>query len=216
MSIPFEVGIGILVVAFCSYLLGSISWSVIISKIFYHKDVRDFGSGNAGMTNVLRTFGKNAAFAVTIGDFAKSIITVAISRAVFGNLFGDLWFDIGYIAGIFTILGHMFPLYFHFKGGKGVLTALGMVLVIDWKVFLIVLLIAIPVLFISKIVSVASLTGAVLYPVVTYIVLYLSGKPAFVDTVCACAIALIVVYMHRENIKRLLSGTEYKFSRTKN
>lgn len=216
MSLPLQVTIGAVIVAACSYLLGSVSWSVIISKLFYHKDVRDFGSGNAGMTNILRTFGKKAAAAVTIGDFAKSIITVAVSRAVFANLFGTLWFDIGYIAGIFTILGHLYPLYFNFKGGKGVLTALGMVLVINWKVFLIILVVVVPILFIVKIVSVASIVGAVLYPVVTYFVLGLSGRPVLMDTICSGVIAIIVIYMHRVNIKRILNGTEYRFGKPKN
>ena len=215
MSIPVQVIVGIVIVAVCSYLLGSVSWSVIISKLFYHKDVRDFGSGNAGMTNILRTFGKKAAVAVTIGDFAKSIITVSLSRMVFEHFFGSLWFDVGYIAGIFTILGHLFPLYFHFKGGKGVLTALGMVLVINWRVFVIILVIVIPILIFVKIVSVASLIGAVLYPIVTYFVLSFSGKPVFMDVACSFIIGLIVIYMHRVNIKRLINGTEFRFGKTK-
>lgn len=207
--------LGALVVAVGSYLLGSVSWSVIISRVFFHKDVRNFGSGNAGMTNVLRTFGKGAAALVTVGDFSKSIITVAVSRVAFAHFFGQMPFDIGYIAGIFTILGHLYPLYFGFKGGKGVLTALGMVLVINWRVFLIVMAVCIPLAFLVKIVSLASLVGAVLYPIATYVVLLLTGRPALVDTICSAVIGLIVIYMHRINIKRLINGTEYKFGKPK-
>lgn len=207
--------LGALVVAVGSYLLGSVSWSVIISRVFFHKDVRNFGSGNAGMTNVLRTFGKGAAALVTVGDFSKSIITVAVSRVAFAHFFGQTLFDIGYIAGIFTILGHLYPLYFGFKGGKGVLTALGMVLVINWRVFLIVMAVCIPLAFLVKIVSLASLVGAVLYPIATYVVLLLTGRPALVDTICSAVIGLIVIYMHRVNIKRLINGTEYKFGKPK-
>ncbi|RPF43459.1 glycerol-3-phosphate acyltransferase PlsY [Hydrogenoanaerobacterium saccharovorans] len=215
MSTQTSIILGSLIVAVCSYLLGSISWSVIVSKLIFHKDVRDFGSGNAGMTNVLRTFGKGAAALVTVGDFSKSILTVAVSRGVFAHLFGTLPFDIGYIAGIFTILGHLFPLYFHFKGGKGVLTALGMILVINPIVFLVLVALCIPLLFICKIVSVASITGAIVYPIVTFIVLSLMNRPAMIDTVFSVFIGLLVVYMHRVNIKRLINGTEYKFGKPK-
>ncbi|WP_312641615.1 glycerol-3-phosphate 1-O-acyltransferase PlsY [Hydrogenoanaerobacterium sp.] len=215
MSTQTAIILGALIVAVCSYLLGSISWSVIVSKLFFHKDVRDFGSGNAGMTNVLRTFGKGAAALVTVGDFSKSIITVAVSRAVFSNLFGTLPFDIGFVAGIFTILGHLFPLYFGFKGGKGVLTSLGMILVINPIVFLVLLVICVPLLFLCKIVSAVSITGAVLYPIVTYVVLTITNRPAVIDTVFSVFIGLIVVYMHRVNIKRLMNGTEYKFGKPK-
>lgn len=215
MSLQASVIVGTLVVALCSYLLGSVNWSVIVSKLFFHKDVRNFGSGNAGMTNMLRTFGKGAAAVVAVGDFGKSIITVLISRMVFANLFGTLPFDIGYVAGIFTILGHLFPLYFHFKGGKGVLTAMGMILIINPLVFAIAVPIAIVVLLLCKIVSAASITGAVIYPFTTYIVLRATGQPVLVDTICSVMIALIVIYMHRVNIRRLLNGTEYKFGKPK-
>lgn len=215
MSFPLMILLASLGVALCSYLLGSVNWSVIISKLVYHKDVRNFGSGNAGMTNMLRTFGKGSAVAVAIGDFSKSIITVLVSRLLFAHFFGALPFDIGYVAGVFTILGHLFPLYFHFKGGKGVLTALGMILIIDPLVFAIVLSIAILILLICKIVSAASIIGAALYPIVTCIVLWSTGRPSLVDALCSLAIALIIIYMHRENIRRLLNGTEYKFGHPK-
>ncbi|MBC8546617.1 glycerol-3-phosphate 1-O-acyltransferase PlsY [Clostridiaceae bacterium NSJ-31] len=216
MSNQTTIILAAVLVALCSYLVGSINWSVIISNLFYHKDVRNFGSGNAGMTNMLRTFGKKAAAAVTVGDFSKSIITVAVSRVVFAHLFGQLPFDIGYLAGIFTILGHLFPIYFRFKGGKGVLTALGMMLVIDWRVFLIVLGVGLLILLCCKIVSLASICGAVLYPATYVMVHKLMGDFSLPDMICSIVIALLVIYMHRVNIKRLINGTEYKFGKPKN
>lgn len=202
--------------ALVSYLLGSVNWAVILSKLFYHKDIRTFGSGNAGMTNMLRTFGKLPAAFVALGDFGKGILTVAVSRAVFAELFvGPLPFDVGYLAGIFTVLGHLFPVYFHFKGGKGVLTALGMVLVIDWRVFLLVFIICALILASSKIVSLASVTGAVLYPVATFLVHRAAGTLSYANLSLAAVIALMVLYMHRENIGRLLRGEEYRFGTPK-
>lgn len=216
MSLWTSAALGCLAVAVGSYLLGSISWAVIISKVFFHQDVRNFGSGNAGMTNVLRTFGKGAAALVTLGDFSKSIVTVLLSRVAFAHLFGALPFDVGYIAGICTMLGHMFPLYFGFKGGKGVLTALGMIFIIDWRVFLIVLGLGLILLFTTRIMSVASIFGALAYPFVSYAVDKVElGAVSPVDLACSVLIGLIIIYMHRVNIKRLLNGTEYKFGKPK-
>ena len=202
--------------AVLSYLLGSVNWAVVISRVFYHKDVREFGSGNAGMTNMLRTFGKLPAAFVALGDFGKSILAVAISRAVFARLIGPLPFDIGYLAGICSMLGHLFPVYFRFKGGKGVLTILGMILVIDWRVFCIMFAVGASVLVFSRIVSLASIIGAVLYPLATYLVDRFAGTLSYIDLAFTAVIAFIVIYMHRENIKRLIEGKEYRFGKPKN
>lgn len=200
--------------AACAYLLGSISFAVIVSKLYSKKDVRDYGSGNAGMTNVLRNFGKVPAALTLIGDFGKGIVAVLLGRYIF-DLLGVTAFDGAYVAGLFALIGHMYPLYFGFKGGKGVLTSAGIILVIN-PITLLVLVIEFLITFlISKMVSLGSIVDAITYPIVTYIVLRVTGEPALINTLFALFIGLIVLYLHRENIKRILAGTEYKFGQKK-
>ena len=138
-----------------AYLLGSISFAIIVSRIYAHDDVRKYGSKNAGMTNILRTYGKMPAFFTLLGDFLKGVLAVVIGRWIF-SIFGVTEFDAGYLAGFFALLGHLYPIYFGFKGGKGVLTSLGIILVVNPLVFFILLIIFLPVLFITRIVSLVS------------------------------------------------------------
>ena len=203
-----------LAVALVAYLLGSINWAVIISTVFFKKDVREFGSGNAGMTNMLRTFGKGAAAATLVGDFMKGVLAVLFARWLFGYL-GITLFDGGYVAGAAALLGHIFPAYFGFRGGKGVLPSLGIMMILDPMVFAVVLLPSLVVLIVVKIVSVASLFGAVLFPFATALVRYLSHRPVLADTIFAAVVSAVVIYMHRSNIRRLLDGTENSFRRPK-
>ena len=116
-------------VAVISYLIGSLNMAILISKFHKAKDIRDFGSGNAGMTNMLRTFGRRAATWTFIGDFVKGALVVFIARYI-GNEYG-IGFDVAYIASIFVIVGHIYPIYFKFKGGKGISTALGAMFVLN-------------------------------------------------------------------------------------
>ena len=204
----------ILASAVCAYLIGSISFAVIVSKLYSKKDVRDYGSGNAGMTNVLRNFGKVPAALTLLGDFGKGIVAVLLGRLFF-SLFGVTSFDGAYVAGLFALLGHMYPIYFGFKGGKGVLTSAGIILVIN-PITLLILLAEFLIAFgISKMVSLGSIVDAISYPIVTYIVLRVTGEPALINTLFAALIGLIVLYLHRENIKRSIAGTEYKFGQKK-
>ncbi|MGN0625384.1 MAG: glycerol-3-phosphate acyltransferase, partial [Oscillospiraceae bacterium] len=136
-----------------AYLLGSISFAVVVSKSLYHQDVRQFGSGNAGMTNILRTYGKKAAALTLAGDFLKGVAAVLISRLIFAAM-GVTLFDGAYIGGLFAILGHLYPVYFGFRGGKGILTSIGIIAVINPLVFLGLLIIGLPLIFLTKIVSV--------------------------------------------------------------
>ena len=200
--------------AAAAYLLGSVSFAVVVSKGLYHQDVRQFGSGNAGMTNILRTYGKKYAVMVGVGDFCKGVCAVFIGRLIF-SLMGVTLFDAGYAAGAAALLGHLFPLYFGFKGGKGVLTGLGVVLTLSPLSFAIIVLLELPLLYFTRIVSLASVTGAILYPIVTCVVHILQRRPFILDTVFSVALAGVVLYMHRANIKRLLSGTEYRFGQDK-
>lgn len=196
------------------YLLGSLSFSIIVSKLVKGDDVRKYGSKNAGMTNVLRTYGKACALLCGIGDFSKGVLAVLLARLIFYGL-GGAPFDPGYLAGAAALLGHLFPLYFGFRGGKGVLTGLGIILTLSPVTFLVIVVIELPLLYFTRIVSLSSVTGAVLYPIATFTVHYLQGRPLILDTVFAAVFGCVVLYMHRANIKRLLNGTEYRFGQKK-
>ena len=187
-----NVGAGVLA-GVIAYLLGSISFAIIVSRIYAHDDVRKYGSKNAGMTNILRTYGKMPAFFTLLGDFLKGVLAVVIGRWIF-SIFGGTEFDAGYLVG--------------FKGGKGVLTSLGIILVVNPLVFFILLIIFLPVLFITRIVSLVSVTGALLYPFVTLIVDLCLRKPLLFDFLFAALFSVIVIFKHRGNIQRLINGTE--------
>jgi len=202
------------IVAVISYLLGSFNFGIIVSHFYAKDDVRKHGSGGAGMTNMLRTYGKLPAVLTAIGDFSKAVIAIVISKFVFANA-ELVTSSAGYIAGLFVLLGHVFPLYFGFKGGKGVMTSLAMILVVNPVVFLIIAVIFIPIVFITKIVSIASVLGAIAFPVFTFIVNSVMGKPVLFETSCAVITGLLILFLHRENIKRLLNGTENKFGQNK-
>lgn len=198
------------VVALVSYLLGSVSFAVIVSRIGAKDDVRNHGSGNAGMTNILRSYGKKMAAFTAIGDFGKGVIAVAPGRIIF-SLAGIQGIDAGYIAGLFVILGHLYPLFFGFKGGKGVLTSLGAAVIVSPIPFLVIAGIAIPTVFAVKIVSLISIIGFALYPVVVVAVDLLLNKPFLGELIFALVVSGLGIWKHRGNIQRLRAGTEYKF-----
>ncbi|MCI5809453.1 MAG: glycerol-3-phosphate 1-O-acyltransferase PlsY [Oscillospiraceae bacterium] len=200
--------------AAAAYLLGSVSFAIVVSKSLYHQDVRQFGSGNAGMTNILRTYGKKAAALTLAGDFLKGVAAVLISRLIFAAM-GVTLFDGAYVGGLFAILGHLYPVYFGFRGGKGILTSIGIIAVINPLVFLGLLIIGLPLIFLTKIVSVGSLVGAVCYPFLTLLVDFWQGGVSWLDFSFSLVIALLVIWMHRSNIKRLLNGTENRFGSKK-
>ena len=201
--------------AVISYLIGSLNMAILISKFHKSKDIRDYGSGNAGMTNMLRTFGRRAATWTFIGDFLKGAIVVFVAREIGNSLQMNL--DLAYIAALFVMLGHIYPLYFGFKGGKGIATALGAMFVLNWIAFVTIAIGIVPMVFIIKIVSAVCLCGASLYPVLNFVVLFLQGRSFFGEvvpyTVMSLLMALLVFYAHRDNIKRLRSGTEPSFGR---
>lgn len=206
--------IGCVVTAVAAYLLGSINFAVLICKAFFKEDVRTKGSGNAGMTNVLRNYGKKGAVLTLFGDVGKGILAVFVGRWVFmllvpvanASVYG------AYIAGIAVILGHMFPVFFGFKGGKGVATSGGVILALQPILAIVLLSIFLLLLAISKMVSLGSVVGMSLYPVVTLLWgLFVTHTLTAYTTVCAAVIGGLVVWMHRANIKRIIAGTEYKF-----
>lgn len=203
-----------LLTAVVSYLLGSINFAIIVSRLRDKDDVRHHGSGNAGATNMLRTFGKTSAFLTTLGDFSKGLVSVLLCRYFFAGIEG-LPFDPAYVAGLFALLGHLFPIYFGFRGGKGVLTSLSIILAVNPVVFAILIILLVPVLMAKKIVSLVSVLGAILYPIFTCILCLLTHKNPFYDTFFAAIFGALVLFMHRSNIKRLLNGTEPRFGEKK-
>lgn len=195
--------IGYAVAAVIAYLLGSLNFGVIISKYKYHEDIRTFGSGNAGMTNMLRTYGKAAAGFTLFGDAAKAMVSVMIGQLLCGTLGG-------YIAGLFCMVGHVYPLYFGFKGGKGVVVTAATILMLNPAVFTICFVVFVAIVATTKYISLGSIMGALIFPLVLNGV---AGSGPHV--IVAIIMALFVVYLHRGNIQRLRSGTENKLSFTK-
>ena len=206
-----------IIMAIVAYLIGSVNFSILISKKKAGFDIREKGSGNAGTTNMLRSVGKGAALITLILDILKGVVTVLI--AIFYSFILYKAFDVNLnsallvqIAGIFVILGHTFPIYFGFKGGKGVATTLGILLVTNWHVGLICLVFALVLIVITKMVSVGALGAAILFPVLTIF----SDQISFIKPgsyiIYSIVIAIIVCYNHRTNIQRLLNGTENKIS----
>lgn len=199
-----------IIVAIIAYLLGSISFSVIISKKMAGFDVRQKGSGNAGTTNVLRSVGKKAAIITLICDVLKGVVAVLVAYLV-GLMVKDLNNSLLIqIAGIAVILGHTFPIFFQFKGGKGIATALGVLLMTNWNIGLICLVFALVLMILTRIVSLGSLAAAVLFPV---LVIFMPSQAYLVSgnyVIYSIIIAVLVIFNHRANVKRLLNGTENK------
>ena len=192
-----------IIVTVIAYLIGSISFSVIISKKMGGIDVRKKGSKNAGATNVLRTVGKKAGAITLLCDVLKGVVAVLIAIIVGKIITGIDQKLLIQLAGIFVVIGHTFPIFFGFKGGKGVATSLGVLFVINWQIALICLIFAIVLIAITKMVSVGSILASVLIPVLMIVL-----KPDYF--VFAILLAILVIYNHRENIKRISQGKENK------
>ena len=155
------------VVSIVAYLIGSISFSVIFTKKFAGFDVREKGSGNAGTTNVLRTAGKGLAALTLLCDLLKGVAAVLVALLVGEMIKADeqVRAILVQLSGIFVIVGHTFPIFFKFKGGKGVATALGVILMVNWEVGLICLVYALILIVLSRMVSIGSIATAILYPI---------------------------------------------------
>jgi acyl phosphate:glycerol-3-phosphate acyltransferase len=196
-----------LIALFQGYLLGSLNAAILVGKI-YGVDVRSHGSGNAGMTNTLRTLGKLPAVMVTIGDMLKAVLACVIGSLILQDLWG--FSEVGLMAGGFgAILGHNWPVYFGFRGGKGVLTTFALILMMDYQLALILLGIFLLLVSIFKYVSLGSVVASLGFPVLGYFLRgYLEIDALFI--LFAAFVSGIVIIKHRANIKRLFQGTENK------
>lgn len=200
-----------IIVTIIAYLLGSISFSVIISKKMAGFDVREKGSGNAGTTNVLRTVGKKASIITLICDILKGVVAILVAY-IAGLIMKDgvdkaLLIQ---LAGIAVILGHTFPIFFGFKGGKGIATALGVLMMTNWNIGLICLVFALVLMILTRMVSLGSIAAAILFPV---LIVFMPHNAYLVDgnyIIYSILLAVLVVFNHRANVKRLLTGTENK------
>lgn len=214
-----------------AYLISSINTSIIVTRIVKHEDIRKMGSGNAGFTNVLRCVGKIPAIITFVGDFMKGILSVLIPYFLLWGAAGDGDLYRGmlmYVAGFFAVMGHMFPLYNKFKGGKGVVTTASIMIVTDWRVLVVELLIFAVFFILTKTISKCSLICAGCYPIVTLILRvldhaeiipeflrptkYLNSDFTLFITIITLAIGVIIIIKHKENIKRILNGTEKKIT----
>ncbi len=201
----------IFAVAIAAYLIGSVNFGIIVSKIRHKKDVRDYGSGNAGATNTLRTFGKTSALIVMLGDMLKGAVVIWISKYALTGFALSQYFV--YVAGVAVLLGHIFPVFFGFRGGKGVSTTAGIMLAFSPVTFLILLAVFIIVLCISKYVSLSSITAVILYAPVNALIYYLMNKTVnCMEIIFPIIVAVIVVFLHRQNIVRLIHHNESKIS----
>lgn len=189
------------------YLLGSVNTAIIVSGKFYHDDIRNYGSGNAGFTNIMRIYGKRAAIITFVGDFLKTVLAIMIGWCCFGYL-------TAYIAGFACFLGHIFPVYYRFRGGKGILCLTAMLFMLDWRIFLVLLAIFLLVVAMSKYISFGSVLCSVLFPLLFNRMnkaLLALVPHMYLCQLIAIVIAVIVVVKHWGNLKRIFDGTESKF-----
>ena len=195
-----------------SYLIGSINSAIIVGKLFNGDDIRSHGSGNAGATNALRTYGVKAAVFVTVGDCLKSAICCIVAMLV-SKLFllGELRDISIYIAGIGAVLGHNFPIFFGFKGGKGILVSVTAFMFADWRISIVVLIIALILIALTKYVSLGSVAGALMFIIAAF--LFRFNDIYYI--IFSLILGLLAIFRHRENIKRLIEGKESKIGSKK-
>ncbi len=187
-------------IAIISYFLGNISFAYILGKIFTKKDVRDYGSGNAGTTNAIRAFGKKIGIMVFIGDVLKGVVAVILGRSIGGQ-------NGAYIAGALVIIGHNWPLLLNFKGGKGVATTIGVMAFVNLYLTLICVVLGVIIIVITRTVSLGSILGMALAPIVAIIFVRPFDLVLFIFCIF---IGSMAIYRHKSNIKRLFEGKENK------
>ena len=202
-----------ILMAVIAYAIGSINFSVILSKKIAGFDLREKGSGNAGATNMLRSVGKGAAALTLILDVLKGLVAILIAKYIVGNLADSANTAIlAQLAGFFVVLGHTFPMFFGFKGGKGVATSLGVLLLVNPLIGGICLVFALAVMALTRMVSLGSIMAAVLFPVLT---IFIDGNyiaDGYNYVFFGIAMAAFVIFNHRSNLKRIYNGTENRLS----
>lgn len=199
-----------LISAVVAYLLGSISTSILVSKIMGATDIRKHGSGNAGATNTLRVLGKKAAVFVVLGDGLKGVVAVLFAW-FFDSVLNVQTPMAEYVAAVFVMIGHVFPLYFGFKGGKGIMTSIAVILTLSPAIGGILFGIFVLLVLCFNYISLGSVVSAACFPVL--VAIFYPGNTAFL--VSSIIIALIAIIKHHTNISRLLKGTESKFIKKK-
>ena len=197
---------GFVLTALIAYILGSLNFALILSKKMYGEDIRDFGSKNAGTTNMARTYGKKAALFTILGDILKGVVAVIIGSFIMGATLG------GYFAGLMCVIGHVFPVFYGFRGGKGVATAAAVILVVNPVVFLVVIGVFVLTVALTKYVSLGSCLAAAIFPFMTH--QFIAGKlPNWgVAFICSFLMAVLVICKHHTNMYRLFNGKESKFA----
>lgn len=244
MPYEFTVFLCFLVFAIISYLLGSVNFAIITTKLFTGADVRDSGSGNAGMTNVMRTAGFVPGMITFVGDFAKAVIACALGKYALTPIISCLvdtaahdmgLFSItpltpfigGSLAALFCILGHIYPVFFGFRGGKGIATAAGTMVILDPRIFAIELALFLLLFLCTRIISVGSLAATIAYPFVAYVCFEVFSPVGALNTAActmenspvpvggivalgALLVSVVVFCKHMPNVKRLLKGEESK------
>lgn len=227
----------ILIGAVLAYLIGSVNTSIIVTRIVAHTDIRTMGSGNAGFTNVLRSVGKIPAIITFVGDFLKGVLSVVIAYVLIACFIPSagmftaeaetfLMNYLVYFISFFCILGHTYPIFYGFKGGKGVVTTASFMLMTDGRILAVALGIFVVVFLLTKTISKCALVNAVCFPISTFLFSYFIDTPQYVPTEAglyltilktfiSLVIAVLVIYRHKDNIKRILKGTEKKITASK-
>lgn len=205
-----------IILAIIGYICGNFVTSYFVAKGIYKVDLRKYGSGNLGSTNALRTTGKMGGLLTFIGDLCKSMIPVLIftyMNSKFNYIDNNVDIRLYQLSiGFFATLGHIFPFWLGFKGGKGIATIAGGILAIDYRVLIVLLSIFIIIVFITKYVSLASVILACIYPFAMYFTVF-GEKDAYKVVLFSALFSIIVIYKHKDNIKRLLNGTEHKITK---
>lgn len=197
-----------------AYLLGSINFAIVVTCLLRHEDIRTMGSGNAGMTNVLRNLGKGPAVLTFLGDFLKGFVAVLLAKFFCQTMLGDIPVLLLYLTALGAVLGHTFPLYYHFKGGKGIVVSVGALCAIATIPILCCIAAFAIAVALTKTVSVGSIAACITFPIVLAITRWLQQDPEMVpEVILGVLIAGFIIFMHRGNIKRLLNGEENSFKK---
>ena len=199
------VAFSVLVIVLLSYFLGCFNGAVLISSFVIRDDIRGHGSGNAGLTNFYRTYGARHALGVILLDMGKTAVATVIGGYMFYCLYSDWTLGV-LVAGLSCIIGHIFPAYYEFKGGKGILAGSILVLMLDWRMALVAWCLFFLSVFLTRYVSLGSILAAASVAVSAF---FLYDRPVYI--VLAVVVAALVIWSHRSNVVRLLKGNENKF-----